>query len=429
MSRSDLFAALLAGFLASVPAGSPFGAALLARPAWDASLAGTPSRALQAVPSSAVLTAPSRRVPVAPSAARLGRSPRALWVVRNTLESREETEQAVDDCVRIGCSLLFLQVSGRWDAYFPSQVFPRGQSLEAATDDNLAYAIRLAHARGVQVHAWVNALHAWSAAEPPRDPAHVFRRHPDWFLVGTDGRSITRLSRRELTAHRLDGYFLEPGLTAVRTELRRFVLELVTRYDLDGVHLDYIRFPSSEWGFQPELRERYRGETGIDPRDLYEKERELTREKGEAWLAEQREKWLAWHRDGVTQLVRLIAGDLKAVRPGLALSAAVLADPRSARDDFGQDWNAWLDEGLLDLAVPMVYRPSAKQVLELLQRIDGVVDPRTRLYAGISLEFLDAREVAPVEHLMGRYGADGVAFFSYNLLRDNGRELARLEVR
>ncbi len=378
--------------------------------------------------------------PAPPRPDSLVRAPRALWVVRNTLESREETERVVEDCVRIGCSLLLLQVSGRWDAYFPSRVFPPGQSLvsvaednlpgrslEPAAEDNLAYAIRLAHARGVQVHAWVNALHAWSAPDPPRDPAHVFRQHPEWFLVGPDGRSMTRFSRRELNALRLDGYFLEPGLAEVRTELRRFLLDLVTRYDLDGVHLDYMRFPSTGWGFQPEIRERYRAETGIDPRDLYLRERKLVAERGEAWLAEERARWLAWHREKVTRLVRLVAGDLKAVRPRLALSAAVLADPRPARDDFGQDWTAWLDEGLLDLAVPMVYKTSAKEVLELLQKIDGIVDPRTRLYAGVSLEFLDAREIAPIEHLMGRYGADGLALFSYNLLRADGRALARLE--
>ncbi|HEY7460296.1 MAG TPA: family 10 glycosylhydrolase [Gemmatimonadota bacterium] len=354
------------------------------------------------------------------------RTPRALWVVRNTLESREETERAVEDCVRIGCSLLFLQVSGRWDAYTPSPIFPPGESLAQPPEDNLAYAIRLAHSRGVRVHAWVNALLAWSAPDPPRDPRHVFRAHPDWFLVGPDGRSVVRLSRRELDASRLDGYFLEPALPQVRTELRRFILDLVTRYDLDGVHLDYIRFPAAGYGFQPEIRARYRAETGIDPADLYARGTALAADKGEAWLAEERARWEAWHRAAVTRLVRLIRQDLRAVRPGLELSAAVLADPRSARDDFGQDWAAWIDEGLLDLAVPMVYRPSAKQVLQLLDAISRVVDPRTKLFAGVSLEYLDAREVAPVEALMGRYGADGLAIFSYNMVRADRKVLSRL---
>jgi uncharacterized lipoprotein YddW (UPF0748 family) len=212
----------------------------------------------------------------------------------------------------------------------------------------------------------------------------------------------------------------------VRTELRRFLLDLVTRYDLDGVHLDYIRFPSTGYGFQPEIRARYRVETGIDPADLYAHGTARAAEKGEAWLAEERARWEAWHRAAVTLLVRLIRQDLQTVRPGLDLSAAVLADPRSARDDFGQDWAAWIDEGLLDLAVPMVYRPSAKQVLQLLDAISRVVDPRMKVYAGVSLQYLDAREVAPVEALMGRYGADGLAIFSYNLVRADRKVLARL---
>ncbi len=349
-------------------------------------------------------------------------------MVRNTLASREETERAVSDCARIGCTLLFLQVSGRWDAWFPSGVFPAGQG-GPANDDNLAHAIRLAHARGIRVHAWVNSLLAWSADDAPRDPRHVFHTHPEWFLTGVDGRSIVRLSRRELDARRLEGYFLEPSLAPVRTELRRLVLELATRYELDGIHLDYIRFPSAAWGFHPQIRERYRAEAGVDPRELYTRERELTAERGAQWLARARGAWLAWHRESISRLVRLIARDLETVRPGLELSAAVLANPASARDDFGQDWMAWLEEGTLDVAVPMVYRPSARGVLELLDRIGAGGDPPGRVFAGVSLQFLEPAEIPPIEGLMGRSGADGLAIFSYNLLRGDARALRLLEAR
>lgn len=335
----------------------------------------------------------------------------------------------VEDCVRIGCTLLFLQVSGRWDAYFPSGVFPAGQFWDSAEGDNFAHALELAHARGIRVHAWVNSLLAWSASEPPRDPDHILRRHPDWFVVGSDGRSIVELSRAELDRRRLEGYYLEPRIPEVRTALRRFVLELVTRYPVDGVHLDYIRWPSAAWGFQRELRERYRGETGVDPRDLYTRSSELERERGAEWLVGARMSWQAWHREGVTELVRLIAADVRAARPGVELSAAVLANPVSARDDFGQDWTAWLDEGILDVAAPMLYRPRAADVLELLQSGARHFPPDARIYAGVSLEFMRPSEVRPLEALMGRYGAEGVAIFSYNLLRENRRALGALSVR
>jgi uncharacterized lipoprotein YddW (UPF0748 family) len=346
--------------------------------------------------------------------------------VRGTLASRQETERAVDACVRIGCSLLFLQVSGRWDAWFPSRVFPAGQALPEAEGDNLAHAIRLAHIRGVRVHAWVNALLAWSAPELPRDPAHVVRTRPEWFLTGPDGRSILQLGRSELDRRRLEGWFLEPGLPQLRTELRRFILDLVTRYDLDGVHLDYIRLPSSGWGFNRELRDLYRAETGLDPRDLFTRGEALARERGAGWLEEERARWRIWHRGGVTALVRLVAGDLEAVRPELELSAAVLADPRSAREDFGQDWTAWLRDGTLDVAVPMVYRRSAQDVLRLLEAIGREAGPEARVYAGVSLEFLRAGEVPPIENLMDRTGADGLAIFSWDLLREDPRALELL---
>lgn len=370
---------------------------------------------------------PALLVPAPAAGAGQARVVRAVWVARDALASRAETRRAVLECARIGCSLVFLQVSGRWDAYFRSRVFPQGQFFPPTEEGNLSYAVALAHRHGIRVHAWVNALLAWAAPDPPRDPAHVFHVHPEWFLVGADGLSIARLSRAELDRRRLDGYFLEPCMPEVRTELRRFVLDLVTRYSLDGIHLDYVRFPSAAWGFQPELRDRYRSEAGLDPVDLYLRGRELGAEHGAAWLAAERARWQAWHRACVTRLVRLVHADLEAVALHLELSAAVLANPESARDDFGQDWAGWLEEGILDAAAPMLYRSSASEVLDLLQRIARFVPPEARLYAGISLQFLAAGEIPPIEALMGRYGADGLAIFSYDLLRTDGRSRELLD--
>lgn len=298
--------------------------------------------------------------------------PCVVWVVRNALESPASWARALAAVERTGCGRMYLQVSGRWDALYPSHVFVPPATPPRGWEDPLAEALLQAHARGIEVHAWVNALLAWSAADPPPDPHHVWHSHPDWF-VSRPGGSMRDLTRAELDRSGLvgEGWFLDPERTPVRTELRRFVLELVTRYAVDGVHLDYIRYPS---GWTP---------------------------PGGA--------------EHVTRLVSLIRTDLASVRPGVTLSAAVMPVPRIARDGFGQDWATWLALGLVDEVAPMVYRDSPGAIQSAVRDWPDAV-PRERVWVGVRIDRIGAGELAETETRLAGEGVAGIALFSHNLL-------------
>ncbi|HKY60983.1 MAG TPA: family 10 glycosylhydrolase, partial [Gemmatimonadota bacterium] len=242
-------------------------------------------------------------------------------------------------------------------------------------EDPFGEALAEARARGIEVHAWVNAMLAWSAEEPPR-AGHVFRSHPDWFVADAGGRSMRSLSRAELDRRGLrgEGWFLDPAVLEVRTELRRFILELVLRYPVDGVHLDYIRYPS---GWAP---------------------------VGGAAT--------------VSYLVGLIRDDLATVRPAVRLSAAVLPVPQVAGRSFGQDWVGWLGRGILDEAVPMVYRDDAAAIEEVVDAYPDAV-PRGRLRIGVRLDGIGPDEVRRAARELAGEGVPGVALFSHNLLMED----------
>ena len=301
--------------------------------------------------------------------------PCGVWVVRNALESPEAWQRSLDAVERVGCSRVYLQVSGRWDAYFPSRVFVAPSSAPRGWEDPLAGALAEAHARGLKVHAWVNALLAWSAPDPPVDADHVWRRFPHWFVVRS-GRSMRDLSRTELDREGLvgEGWFLDSGREEVRTELRRFLLELATRYPVDGVHLDYIRYPS---GWAP-----------------------------------------AGGADNVTRLVALVRTDLATVRPGAELSVAVMPVPQIAREVFGQDWEAWLGQGLVDAVLPMVYRDSPDAVERVVRAWPAMI-PRERVWVGVRIDRLGPAELAETRRRLASAGVAGVALFSHNLLLED----------
>ena len=301
--------------------------------------------------------------------------PCAVWVVRNALESPASWRQALEAVERAGCGRMYLQVSGRWDALYPSHVFVAPVTSPRGWEDPLADALADAHARGIEVHAWVNALIAWSAAEPPPDPHHVWHRHPDWF-VHRSGRSMRELTRLDLDRAGFvgEGWFLDPARSEVRTELRRLVLEVATRYEVDGVHLDYIRYPS---GWNPPGGEAH-----------------------------------------VTRLVALIRDDLAQVRPGLPLSAAVMPVPRIARESFGQDWADWLERGLVDAVAPMVYRETPTAVESVVRGWPAAL-PRERIWVGVRIDHLGPDEVAETRRRVAGHGVGGLALFSHNILLED----------
>lgn len=303
--------------------------------------------------------------------------PCGVWVIRNALQNPEEWSAALTAVERLGCRRLYLQVSGRWDAYYPSGIFPAPAAAPrgAGWEDPLARAIAEAHERGLEVHAWVNALLAWSSPDLPPDPDHVFRSRPEWFVTDARGQSMRRLSRDDLDRLGLvgEGWFLDPARAEVRSELRRFLLELATRYPIEGVHLDYIRYPSG---------------------------------------------WAPANGEAVTRLVELIRADLSAVRRKARLSAAVMPHPGEARRSFGQDWEDWIARGIVDEVAPMVYgdRPSA--VLSVVARYPASV-PRERLWVGLRLDRLDPGEVLETAARLRREGVAGLVLFSHNLILED----------
>lgn len=150
---------------------------------------------------------------------------RALWVLRNTLVSREGIDRMLRQADRAGFNVLFVQVRGRGDAFYASSLEPRAEALTDETFDPLAYLVSEAHKRRFGVHVWLNTFLVWSAPWQPTNPSHVMLSHPDWVAVLSDGRSLANLSRSEIEAMGIEGVFLAPGNPDVREHIRAVVKE------------------------------------------------------------------------------------------------------------------------------------------------------------------------------------------------------------
>ncbi|HEY8497238.1 MAG TPA: family 10 glycosylhydrolase [Limnochordales bacterium] len=351
------------------------------------------------------------------SRAAAARELRGVWVVRHALNSRESIERVVEAARAAGATALFAQVNGRSEAYYRSSLLPMAPGVEPGFDP-LAYLLERAGRAGLEVHAWINAFTAGMLSELPAEAQHVLNRHPEWVTVDRDGRSLWEYSLEEALVH-VPARMLDPGVPAVQDFVYQSVMEVVERYAVAGVHLDYARYPSRRFGYHPESVARFVAEHGFDPAAL---ERDaatyISRHGVEAYRA-QLALWDDWRREQVTGLVARIRDAVKARRPGVRFTVAVHADVTDAVENRLQDWPAWIERGLVDAVVPMAYSQDTARVARQLEEAVALArDSGVDVYAGLGAHLLvDAPQTLAGQLEAARAaGADAVVIFSHETL-------------
>jgi uncharacterized lipoprotein YddW (UPF0748 family) len=347
---------------------------------------------------------------------------RALWVdaFHAGIRSPAEVNALVDAARQANLNTLFVQVRRRGDALYTRGVEPPlDDSAYDPSFDALEAIVEAGHRAGLQVHAWVNAMPAWRDEPPPKDARHVFNAHgpsaageDNWFTATPSGNLKFPV-----------GYFLDPGHPAAADYLAGIYRDIVRHYAVDGIHFDYIRYPETD-----ERLPRGAG-VGYNPVSLAR----FHRATGRAGVpAPDDEGWMNWRRTQVTNLVRRISAEARALKPGIKISAALIpwGEPPANEKDFEdvapmqrvyQDWHAWMRDGLLDLAVPMNYASETDS--RVRGWFDGWIRWEKRHKHGRQLAIgLGAYRNTPEATLLqvarsrrvdGGARADGVSFFSY----------------
>ncbi len=339
-----------------------------------------------------------------------------LWVVRTALLRPAEIPALILHAHSMGVRGLLVQVVGRGDAYYRSDLLPRSEALAAerglgADYDPLAEVLAQAHAAGLEVHAWINCMLVWSSSERPRDHRHAILEHPDWIACTSGGRKLSRLTVAERVRFKLEGVYLAPAQPAVRHFIARIATEIARRYPVDGIHLDYIRQPDIPVGYDPATRLRFSLAHGVDPL------RRLSLPRQQRAYADS--VWSAFQREQITATVREVGDSLRAVRPGLSLSAAVLADTIAARGLNAQDWTDWVRRGLVDRAFVMCYSTPVQTVMDQLTGFAETLGVSGHVVPGIAV-YNTPPGLAAAKILGARaLGFPLLALYSYDALEEH----------
>ncbi|MBO8141263.1 MAG: family 10 glycosylhydrolase [Firmicutes bacterium] len=345
-----------------------------------------------------------------------GRAVRGLWVVRHELATPGSIDQVLATAQEVGATDLFVQVNGRGEAYYRSSLLPPASGIDPGFDP-LDYVLRRAKSKGLRVHAWINAFTAASLSSTPEHPDHVLNRHPDWVTVDRDGRTLWEYSLEEAMAN-VPARMLDPGLPGVQAFVFEAVMEVVERYPVDGIHLDYARYPSRRFGYHPESVARFQAVYGFDPGRLEQDAAAFVAQNGWDAFDQRMTQWDRWRREQVTGLMQQIRQGLKERRPGMLLSAAVHADIDDAVNNRLQDWPFWVRSGLLDFVVPMAYHRRPEPVAEQVAAAVSASEGRTPVYAGLAAHLLtgDPAQLAIQAETAYAAGARGIVVFSHEVL-------------
>jgi N-acetylmuramoyl-L-alanine amidase len=346
---------------------------------------------------------------------------RGLWITRfewpaeNPEKCKQNIVEVFKDMEEGNFNAAVFQIRGEAEVLYPSTLEPWSPLIGGKDPgfDPLDMAIYEAHKRGIQFHAYINPipLCSWNRGAPPPHsvPEHLFYLHgPDspepWVCMHENGKIMD--------AARAGYYYLSPGIPEVQAYLRNVIMDVVHRYDVDGIHLDRIRYPGPQYSHDPVSKRRFLGRGNPN-----------------------RKEWADWEREQLDKFINDLYAEIVAEKPQVVLSCAAWGIYNrhnidgydkfsSGYHDYYQDTWEWVRLGAMDVLMPMIYWdiPDPKPNYdELMKDFVRGVGPNhlvggQRMYGGAWKPEENIEEIKVTRKL----GALGTVIFSYGSAKEKG---------
>lgn len=313
---------------------------------------------------------------------------RAFWCHSAFGVEGIEWDEAIRRLARNGFTAILPNMLWGGAAFYESGVLPVAAQVRER-GDQIAKCVAACRKYGVQIHVWkVN----WNLG----------RAAPTEFVERMRGEG--RLQR---DAQGKEEPWLCPSHPLNQQLEIDSMVELARKYDLDGIHFDYIRYPDGEHCYCAGCKERFEKLTGSKlqkwPQDV------LTG-------GSLRQEWLEWRRSNITKVVAAVSQQARAARPKIKISAAVFPNWDRDRDTIGQDWKLWCEKGYLDFVCPMDYTTSNRSFENMVANQVAWAG-RVPCYPGIGVsasrsKFGPDRVIEQI-NITRQHGARGFTIFNY----------------
>ncbi len=371
------------------------------------------------------------------------REARVLWISRfdwcgTPPCDRARLEYLIHKAADARFNIVLFQTRATGDAYYTPGLEPWSYRLTSnntqtlGTDpgwDPLAIAIETAHARGLQLHAYVNMYSTWECGKwfPPTGtlPLHPFwtlgyyQPPPAPYTYSATWRVYSDTVNGPQPMSVLTGgapvpcseyLWSSPGVARVNEHNLAIIKDIVTRYDVDGIHMDRVRYPGRQYSPDPESRAAYSAALTLSPTLTY----------------------ADWQRNTLSRWVMRIYTEVKAIKPQVRVSAAVWFTYRKTPTitfpttegfaDYYQDSHRWLNEGALDAIAPMIYGTTFNSDFDKWRTLadDHVnVQNGRQVWLGIGAAITSSAEINARIAYARSIGAKGVAIWSAGTMDSN----------
>ncbi len=324
---------------------------------------------------------------------------RGIWFDRGTIveiKSRSEMAQYFKKLQSAGINTVYFEAFNAGYTTYPSEIAT--QSPFNKGKDPLFWATEEAHLRNMKIHAWMwvfavgNDRHNKLIGKPDRYVGPVLEKNLRWALLGEHGN---------LRPKNQPEFWIDPSNKEGVDFLLKVADEIAQKYHVDGIQLDYIRYPfqSSDnlMGFNHNSTEEFASMTG----------EKLFFNNEQTNLL-----WNSWKEENVTNFVKKVSKQAKTTKPSLKISASIFSKSQQNRfNSIQQDWETWLNESYVDMLTPMSYSSNLKALDTNLFYLKPQIGAGL-IYPGIALKHVN--ELAMMEQIakIREYGYSGVTFFA-----------------
>ncbi|WP_071592113.1 family 10 glycosylhydrolase [Baaleninema simplex] len=344
---------------------------------------------------------------------------RAIWLDRGSIVkagSKAGLVEMFDRFASAGINTVFFETVNAGYPIYPTEIAPAQNPLTEGWDP-LQAAIELARERGMELHAWIwtfavgNERHNLLLGQSSDFLSPVLQEHPEW--ANRDDRGQIRHPGSRKT-------FLDPANPEARWYIIRVIDEIVRNYEVDGIQLDYIRYPFQDpsaertYGYGDAARQRFRELTGVDPMDLSPRQVDL-------W-----QQWTDFRVEQITSFVAEVDRHLASRDPDLILSVAVF--PQSTHDrihKIQQHWETWIENGSVDLVVPMTYAQDTNRLGRIVEPMLENVPVGVPIVPAVKLHGLSEIVAIDQMQLIRDRATNGYALFAAEMLDDRLYEILR----
>ncbi|MBN1901637.1 family 10 glycosylhydrolase [Candidatus Sumerlaeota bacterium] len=261
----------------------------------------------------------------------------------------------LDDMKRAGFTDVFVETFYHGFAIFPSEIVPIRPEMN--NKDMLHFYLTEAKKRGMKLHCWIETYY-WEVdtTQYPQFPkTTLFDDHPEWRAILRDRNTTEKAEFAHI--------FANPAHPGVQKLLVDFIREIIMKYPLDGINLDYLRYPSGppDAGYDDYTTAEYKKLKGLDPRTIPVDPDNMD------WR-----EWVEFREDQVLALTRKIKDTKDAIKKEVILSAAIFpgAPENRYKDAHFQNWRKM---DYLDVIIPMVYSPTLKGIEEGIMNVQRFI--------------------------------------------------------